>query len=86
MDSLFEGEAFASAINYHEPLTFAIPSFDAVSPFGTEKTRTWFASQIPSNGFHARSQFIHNIAALDAQLVAEGGWMLPLGQADALRK
>lgn len=86
VDSLFEGEAFASAINYHEPLTFAIPSFDAVSPFGTEKTRTWFASQIPSNGFHARSQFIHNIAALDAQLVAEGGWMLPLGQEDALRK
>lgn len=86
VDSVFEGEIFSSSVNFHEPLTFALPSFDAASPFGADKTRTWFASHIPSNSFHARSQFIHNVAALDAQLVAEGGWMLPLGQEDSLRK
>ncbi|MCA9119301.1 MAG: family 10 glycosylhydrolase [Planctomycetaceae bacterium] len=86
VDAIFEGDAFASSINYYEPLTFALPSFDAVSPFGPEVTRTWFASHIPSNGFHARAQFTHNVAALDAQLVAEGGWMIPLGQEDSLRK
>ncbi|MDA1048883.1 MAG: family 10 glycosylhydrolase [Planctomycetota bacterium] len=86
VDSLFEGGTFSGSLNYHEPLTFALPSFDRVSPFGPDKTRIWFAAHIPSNGFHARSQFIHNLAAFDAQLIAEGGWMLPLGQEDSLRK
>ena len=86
VDSMFEGGAIAGSLNYHEPMTFELPSFDAVSPFGPERTQTWFAAHIPPNGIHARSQFIHNLAVLDAQLVAEGGWMIPLGQEDALRK
>ncbi len=86
VDSLFAGGTFAGSLNYHEPLTFALPSFDAVSPFGADKTQTWFAAHIPPNGFHARARFAHNLAALDAQLIAEGGWMLPLGQEDSLRK
>lgn len=86
VDSLFDGEALAGSLNYHEPLTFALPSFDAVSPFGVDKTRTWSAAHIPANGFHARSQFIQNLASLDSQMIAEGGWMLPLGQEDSLRK
>ncbi|MBC8353624.1 MAG: family 10 glycosylhydrolase [Planctomycetes bacterium] len=85
VDSLFEGGTFAGSLNYHEPLTFALPSFDAVSPFGAAETRTWFASHIPANGAHARSQFIHSLAATDSQLIAEGGWMLPLGQEDSKR-
>jgi hypothetical protein len=86
IDALFDSETFAGSLNFHEPLTFALPSFDAISPFGPDKTRTWFVSHIPSNGFHARAQFIHNLASLDSQIIAEGGWMLPLGQEDSLRK
>ena len=86
VDMLFDDGNFAGSLDYHEPLTFSLPSFDKVSPFGPDKTRTWFASHIPRNGPHARAQFVHNLAALDAQLIAAGGWMLPLGQEDALRK
>ena len=86
VDALFESGTFAGSLNYHEPLTFALPSFDAISPFGPEKTHTWFVSHIPPNGFHARAQFIHNLASLDSQIIAEGGSMLPMGQEDSLRK
>lgn len=86
VNSLFDSGTSTGALNYHEPLTFALPSFDAVSPFGANKTKTWFAAHIPPNGLHARAQFAHNLAALDPQLIAEGGWMLPLGQEDSLRK
>ncbi len=86
VDSLFDGNGLSGSLSYHEPLTFAVPSFDAVSPFGAEKTRMWSAAHIPANGHNARARFIQNLASLDSQIVAEGGWMIPLGQEDALRK
>ncbi|HUG71418.1 MAG TPA: family 10 glycosylhydrolase, partial [Pirellulaceae bacterium] len=86
VDSLFAGGTFAGSLDYHEPMKFALPSFDAISPFGPEKTHTSFVSHIPPNGFHARKQFIHHLASLDSQMIAQGGWMLPLGQEDSLRK
>ncbi|MEX0819425.1 MAG: family 10 glycosylhydrolase, partial [Pirellulaceae bacterium] len=86
VDALFAGGSFVGSLNYHDPLTFSLPSFNSVSPFGTEATHTWFVAHVPPSGIHARAQFIHNLATLDSQLIAAGGWMLPLGQEDACRK
>jgi len=85
-DTLFHTASVAGALNYHEPMTLSLPSFDAASPFGAEKTHTWLAAIVPPNGAHHRASFIHGLATLDAQVLAEGGWMLPLGQEDALRR
>ena len=85
VDACFRGGANRGALNYHEPLTLRLPEFDAQSPFGAENTFTWLAAHVAPAGVHNRAHFIHGLAALDAQILVEGGWMLPLGQEEPLR-
>jgi hypothetical protein len=81
--SLFTGVAYATqtAID-HAPL--ALPSFDRVSPFGAEHTRLWLVPELVPSGDQNRERFVHAIATSDTRLLIDGGWMLPLGQEEAL--
>lgn len=64
----------------HEPQSLAVPEFDAVSPFGADKTNTWLFSHIAPAGRFARERFIHAIATMDSHCLFDGGWMSVMGQ------
>ncbi len=76
----------AGSLFYHEPQKARLASFDAKSPFGAASTYTWLVSQISPSGDRNRQRFAHSLATLDAQEMFDGGWLLPLGQEDALRE
>ena len=84
IDALFARRGPAAAIHYHEPQQLQLPAFDKVSPFGADKTHTWLISQISPAGAENRRRLIHSLAVHDSSLLIDGGWMLPLGQEDAL--
>lgn len=85
VDELFGQQQTPGAINYHYPVIYSLPSFERTSPFGPENTHAWFVAHISPNGLHNRARFIRRIAALDTQMITEGGWMVPLGQEDSFR-
>lgn len=83
LGNLFTGGAYATQTAVeHAPL--ALPSFDRVSPFGAEQTRLWLVPQLVPSGAQGRERFVHAIATSDTRLLIDGGWMLPLGQEEAL--
>ena len=85
MDKLFAGRHPASLF-YHEPQKVRITSFDRTSPFGAANTYTWLVSQMSPSGNRNRRRFAHAVATLDVQSMFDGGWLLPLGQEDALKE
>lgn len=81
--------ALASALDgaflfHHEPAPMALPSFDAVSPFGPDKTRTFLVTQSAPAAERNRQRFVHALAVSDSRMLIDGGWLLPLGQEEAL--
>jgi hypothetical protein len=85
MDKLFAGARQPGSLFYHEPQKARLASFDAKSPFGAANTYTWLVSQMSPSGQRNRRRFAHSLATLDAQVMFDGGWLLSLGQEDALR-
>lgn len=83
LGGLFTGGAYATQTAV-EPAPLALPSFDQVSPFGAEQTRLWLVPHLAPSGAQGRERFVHAIATSDTRLLIDGGWMLPLGQEDAL--
>ena len=84
-DRLFVQGPPAGSLFYHEPQKARLASFDAKSPFGQASTYTWLVSQMSPSGSRNRRRFVHSLATLDAQQMFDGGWLLSLGQEDALR-
>lgn len=80
LDALFQGTGRTTAFHFLEPAPLRLPEFDAVSPFGPDKTHTWLVAQLAPAGAAARQRFVHSLAALDAPAIIDGGWLLPLGQ------
>jgi hypothetical protein len=80
LDAIFLHGGRATALHFLEPAPLRLPDFDAVSPFGPAKTHTWLVAQIPPAGSAYRERFARSLARLDAPLIIDGGWMLPLGQ------
>ncbi|MFV1965258.1 MAG: hypothetical protein ACC628_07520 [Pirellulaceae bacterium] len=85
VDACFRGSTYSGVLNYHEPLTLRLEGFDEKSPFGSDRTQLRMAAHIPPSGARNRARFVHYLSAMDAQFLADGGWMVPLGQEDALR-
>jgi hypothetical protein len=84
LTDLFAPEGHGSAMHFLEPEPLRLPEFDAASPFGADKTRTLLISQIVPADATQRERFVQSLADLDASLVIDGGWMLPLGQETGL--
>ncbi|GIW92324.1 MAG: hypothetical protein KatS3mg110_0365 [Pirellulaceae bacterium] len=88
-DRYFEAHAGQSSrrgvVIYHDRIVSRWPDFDRSSPFGAERTRTELYTHAPPAAAEARRRWIQALAAHDANLVLEGGWLLPLGQEDELR-
>jgi hypothetical protein len=85
VDRLFEALP-AGSVFYHSPKELRLASFDAVSPFGEENTRTHLFSHLVPTGPQRRKRLIHSLATFDSQVAFDGGWFLPMGQEDALRE
>src|SRR5690606_37597327 len=84
-DAAMEQMPTSGAHLFYEPATLRLPDFDAVSPFGASKTYLFLAAQLAPGGDGARRNLVQSLAAFDPQTIALGGWMLPIGQEDALR-
>ncbi len=74
-----------SVLLTHEPAPLRLTSFDEASPFGADKTHTWFVPPLVPAAAASRQRLVHSLATLDALMTIEAGWLLPLGQDDPLR-
>lgn len=72
----------SAALCYHEPQKARVVSFDKQSPY--RQTYTWLVSQLQPSGAQNRRRLVHGLAALDAQALFDGGWLLSLGQEESL--
>jgi hypothetical protein len=84
LDGLSRDSSLAGSLLWHEPGQFRLPSFEAKSPFGQDKTYAWFVPQMSPAGFENRARFVRSLARLDSEVVFDGGWLLPLGQEESL--
>ncbi len=83
IDSCFQEFAVPGSIFFHQPHKVRIGSFDQKNPF--EPSQTWLVSQPAPGGAQNRRRFVHGLATLDAQVMVDGGWVLPMGAEDTLR-
>jgi len=83
-DRYFQGLSASGSLFFHVPREIRIPSFDQKSPI--KPSYAWLVSQPSPSGAQNRRRFIHDLAALDTQAVFDGGWLMPLGQEDAIRE
>jgi hypothetical protein len=86
LDRLASGSALPASLFWHEPQTVRLSSFEAKSPFGKDKTYAWLVSQFSPAGMRNRQRFVQTLAGRDMDCAAlfDGGWLLPLGQEEAL--
>ncbi|MBL9125765.1 MAG: hypothetical protein JNG90_19145, partial [Planctomycetaceae bacterium] len=82
LDQRIAASAVPAALTFHEPQRVRLASFDQQSPY--RQTYTWLVSQMSPSEERNRRRFAHSLAALDAQAIFDGGWLLPLGQEAAL--
>jgi len=83
IDRCFQPLATPGSLFFHQPREVRIESFDQKSPW--KPGYTWLVSQPTPSGQQNRRRFVHSLATLDSQVMVDGGWLLPLGQEDALR-
>lgn len=84
LDAAFSGST-PGAIIQQTPTGFRLPDFDKVSPFGSDKSRTWLFPHTNRAGDAARRAIVSRIFHSDAQVLATGGWMALMGQEAATR-
>lgn len=84
LDAMSTQSGAGAALFLHEPQKARLPSFDAKSPFGKDKTSASLVSELSPAGRQNRQRFIHSLAVLDSEAMFDGGWLLPLGQEEAL--
>ena len=82
-DSYFHGLPRPGSLFFHPPQEVHIPSFDQRSPF--KQSFAWLVTEAVPSGARNRQRFVHSLATMDSQILVDGGWLLPLGQEDALR-
>jgi hypothetical protein len=79
----FQRLPVSGSLFYHVPQETRIASFDQQSPI--KPSYAWLVSQPAPSGTQNRRRFIHALATLDVQAMFDGGWLLCLGQEDAVR-
>lgn len=81
VDRLFQAMATPGSLFFHKPQETRLASFDQRSPI--TPSFTFLAAELSASGAANRRRFVHALATLDAQVIADGGRLLPLGQEDA---
>ncbi len=80
-DTFFRGLPQPGSLFFHPPLESRLPSFD--QKLAIKSSGVLLLSQIVPSAAENRQRFIGGLAGHDAQILVDGGWMLPLGQEDA---
>jgi hypothetical protein len=81
-DRYFQNSPTTGSLFFHQPHEVRIESFDQKSPF--KPSYTWLVSQAAPSDAQNRRRFVHSLATLDAQVMIDGGWLLPMGQEDSI--
>ena len=81
--SLFPRRRASGSLFFHQPRELHVESFDQKSPF--KPSSMLLVSQPVPSGQQNRRRFVHSLATLDSQVMVDGGWLLPMGQEDAVR-
>ncbi|MGA2621526.1 MAG: family 10 glycosylhydrolase [Thermoguttaceae bacterium] len=83
-DAYFRGLPRPGNLLFHLPQEVHVPSFDAKSPF--HPSFAWLVAQPVPSEAENRRRLVHSLAAIDSQVLVDGGWLLPLGQEESLRE
>jgi hypothetical protein len=86
VDRMFRHPVTSGSQFLHEPRLMRLPSFDELSPFGSENTFLSLVAHVSPAGAQNRERFARALAREDAQVLFEGGWMMPLGQTESVRE
>lgn len=81
-DTFFKGFDAAGCFFNHRPSEIQIESFNRKTPF--EPGQTWIVSQPTPTDSANRRRFVRGLVALDARVMVDGGWVLSVGNEDAL--
>ncbi len=81
-DRLFQGVSATGSLFFHPPREWHADSFDRKNPF--KPGCTAMLSQPSPSDERNRRRFVHSLAALDSQVMIDGGWALSMGQEAAL--
>ncbi|MFT5525163.1 MAG: hypothetical protein ACI9HK_003129, partial [Pirellulaceae bacterium] len=84
-DDYFKQANFLAASVQHNRLNRRLATFDALSPFGKNKTRMRLDAHPVAANHHSRRLFAQAMAAMDSQILIDAGWMIPLGREASLR-
>lgn len=82
-DRYFQTADLPGSLFFHTPREIRVESFDAKNPF--KPGSLWLISQPAPAGDRNRQRFVHSLATLDAQVMVDGGWLLPIGQEESIR-
>jgi hypothetical protein len=74
----------AGSIFFHPPQETYLPSFD--QKVAIKSSCALLLTQAVPSGMQNRQRFAESLAAHDAQIMIDGGWMLPLGQEEATHR
>lgn len=76
LDELFQEMPVPASQSYHAPLDVSLPSFGDKSPFSS---RLRLSTQTVPAGVQKRKRFARSLAAVDAQVICDGGEHLLVG-------
>ena len=82
--SFFRGLPQAGSLFFHPPQEVRVPSFDQKAAI--KSSSALLLMQAVPSGMQNRQRFAESLAGHDAQIMIDGGWMLPLGQEEATHR
>ena len=77
------GASVSASAFWHSARRSRVTSFESKSPI--DGSPMWLVTHLAPSGASNRERFVHAVAQRDAQVMFDGGWMLPLGQEDSTR-
>ncbi len=83
VDQYFERLSPSGSVFFHVPQEAGLASFDEKCP--VQPCHTSLATEAVPAAWQNRRRLAHSLATLDAQVVVDGGWLLPMGQEESLR-
>ena len=82
-DEGFRNLPCPGSLFFHCPEEARVVSPDQQGPL--KAAYTWLLTQAAPSGAENRRRFVHSLAAMDSQILLDGGWMLTMGQEEAMR-
>jgi len=82
--SFFRSLPQAGSLFFHPPQDVRVPSFD--QKVAIKSSDVLLLMQAVPSGIQNRQRFAESLFGHDSQILIDGGWMLPLGQEDAMHR